>query len=191
METKIATPDGTYGTLYAHLFENPDTGLARGLFWSFSLPCAPVSWAGDEFDCSVSCEWLQWPITDWTRLDGMTLATSVDPGAAECSVYLADHHDVRLASLAVRRIAGTLRFAVELTGSFDLHGFDELDATDLPLAWRGEVEFTEVLVARSLLPKPADADEARAMLAPFLDVSGLAEPRLGPASYEFCVRDES
>lgn len=72
MNFLISSARDRRGELYGHLFENVSTDVPRGLFWNFSLPCAPIAWEGEEWECSVLCEWLQWPVRDWTSLDGAT-----------------------------------------------------------------------------------------------------------------------
>lgn len=177
MTLTISSAEGGRGELDAHLFENASIGLARGLFWNISLPCAPVPWEGEEWQCSVLCEWLQWPIGDWTSLDGATLRTSSDPTSVECSVYFTAHHPVRLESLSLRRVAHTARFKIELSGSFDLQGYGELDARNIPLVLRGEVDFYGVVVVPgSLFPKPADPTDVIRFVEPFLSLYNLGKP---------------
>ena len=166
------------GHLYAHLFENRAANVPRGLYWNLSLPCAPIRWDGADWDCLVQCEWLAWRLADWASLDGATLRTVASPDLVECSVYVSEHHPVRLSSLALTRVPGRPRFVVELSGAFDLVGYDALDAEDIPLHLVAEVDFDGVIVVPdNLVPKPAsDADAARAV-APFLGIDSLAAPQ--------------
>ena len=105
------------------------------------------------------------------------MGTSSDPTSVECSVYFTAHHPVRLDSLSVRRVAHATRFAIELSGSFDLQGYGELDAQNIPLVLRVEVDFDGVFVVPgNLFPKPADPTDVIRLVEPFLSVSNLGEP---------------
>ena len=160
--------------------------VQRGLFWSLSLPCSPIEWDGEEWDCSVHCDWLQWPIQDWTQLDNAMLFTCVHPATVECSLYIDSHHPVRLESLALKRVSHLARFEVELTGSFDLKGYNELDADDIPLALHGVLDFEGVVVVpNNLWPKPTDPDQAVRALAPFLNQSNVSAPEWDRFRYVF------
>lgn len=177
MTLLISSTQDRPGRLDAHLFENAAASVERSLFWSLSLPCAPVSWEGEEWQCSVSCEWLQWPVRDWTSLDGATLRTTSSPTSVECSVYFTSHHPARLDSLTVKRLAKTARFEIELSGSFDLRGYEELDAKNIPLVLRSEVDFCGVVVVPgNLFPKPSEPKEVIRLVEPFLSLSNLGEP---------------
>jgi len=69
------------------------------------------------------------------------------------------------------------RFEIELSGSFDLQGYGELDAQNIPLALRGEAEFDGlVVVPGNLFPKPASPSDVVKLLEPYLTTSNLGEP---------------
>lgn len=177
MTLSISSAQDRPGELYAHLFENASIGIPRSLFWNLSLPCAPISWDGEEWECFVLCEWLQWPAQDWTSLDGATLRTSSDPASVECTIYFTAHHRVRLESLSIRRVPNLARFEIALSGAFDLQGYGELDAQSIPLTLRGEVAFDGVVVVPgNFSPKPSEPRDVIRLVEPFLSVSNLAEP---------------
>jgi hypothetical protein len=165
------------GALSAHLFENPSAGVRRGLFWSVTLPCLPVRWDEEDWDCSLTCDWLQWPVRNWIELDGASLATALEASNAECSVYLAEHHPVKLTSLTIRRIEDTHCFVVTVQGTLDVEGFDELDGESIPVNLESEVDFEYVtVVPANLTPKPANAIEALVALEPFIDTAEFQPP---------------
>lgn len=177
MTLLISSAQGRRGELYGHLFENPSTGVPRSLFWNLSLPCSPITWEEEEWECAIQCEWLQWRVRNWTGLDGATLRTSSDPASVECSVYFSTHHPARLDSLSLKRVAHSARFEVALSGAFDLLGYGELDAQDIPLTLRGEVDFGGIIVVPdNFFPKPSDAADVNRLVEPFLSLSNLAEP---------------
>ena len=177
MTLSISSARDRRGDLQGYLFENESTGIPRSLFWNLSLPCASVSWEGEDWECAVLCEWLQWPVRDWEGLDGATLNSSTEPSSVECSVYFTAHHPVRIDSLSVRRVPHATRFEIELSGSFDLKGYGELDAQNIPLVLRGEVDFEGVVVVPdNLLPKPESPSDVVRMVEPFLATDNLGEP---------------
>lgn len=177
MTLLISSERDRRGELYGHLFENVSTGVPRGLFWNFSLPCAPIAWEGEEWECSVLCEWLQWPVRDWTSLDGATLRTSSAHASVECSIYFTEHHPVRLEALSVSRIADSARFNIALSGAFDLKGYGELDAQNIPLFLHGEVDFDGVVVVPgNLFPRPCNPADVIRLVEPLLSVCNLGEP---------------
>jgi hypothetical protein len=46
------------GDIYCHVFENKHTGLARNLFWSITITFEPIQYGDNEFQCSMTCEWI-------------------------------------------------------------------------------------------------------------------------------------
>jgi hypothetical protein len=178
MPLHLLNAPGAVGSLYVHLFENPKTGTKRGLYWSVTLPCAPVRWDDEDWDCAVTCEWLQWPIKRWMQLDGLGLRDTISRDDVECSVYLAEHHPVEVTSLALSRIQGTTRFRVTLQGSLDINGFDELDGSGIPVHIQAEVDFEGIVVVPgNLTSKPNDTNQVLALLSPFIDTDDLDEPQ--------------
>ena len=167
----------TGGDVWAHVFENRSIGLPRNLYWALHIKCEPIHWEAQSWDCSVSCEWLTWPIQRWVDLDGKTLEQLTYPSLLECSFYFADHHPVRLSELSLRRIATSSRFSATLQGEFGLHGFGDLDDSNIAITLSCELDFSGVIVVPSNLePKPADAPQARLAVQPFLDTDELQQP---------------
>jgi hypothetical protein len=48
----------TGGEIDCHVFENERTGLVRNLFWSITIGFQPLRYGEDEFECSMTCEWI-------------------------------------------------------------------------------------------------------------------------------------
>lgn len=186
MALHLAPHPDDRGTLHAHLFENTARGIARGLFWMVTLPCAPVIVDREEWEASLSCEWLRWPVRDWTGLDGMSLDVALDAETVECAVYLGEHHEARLASLTLTRVSGTPRFRVRAVGTVDLEGFDEIGGPALPFSIDAEVDVGGLnVVPENLFPKPATPAEAAAVLAPFISLDHLGPPEWDRFRYVF------
>ena len=178
MTLLISNENGLRGVIHGHLFEDASAGLPRRLFWNLSLPCHPITWQGESWDCFVQCDWLHWPLRVWTGLDGATLSTVGDPAMIECSVYLAAHHPVQIASLCLKRMGPAARFAVDITGAFDLQGFGDLDAKDILFAVRGEIDFEGIVVVpEHLTPSPLAPREVIQALEPHLDSAQLGPPK--------------
>lgn len=177
----LSTEDliATDGIITGHVFENPAAGVPRALYWSIRLDYEPLVLDGTDWECNAGCEFLRWPLDYWKKLDGATLDDTIGPVPAEGSIYLIGaHHELQLQSLALHRIEDTTRFEVRLEAKFDLRGYGELDGTDIPLSLACVAEFKHVVVVRdNLFPKPSDAEEAAAVVAPFLDIEGLTTPR--------------
>lgn len=174
------------GVLYGHLFENAVVGLPRNLYWNLSLPCSPVAWGGDEWVCSFQCEWLRWRVSDWTDLDGAALSNLEELDSVQCSLYLSSHHPIRLESLSLQRLPDSTKFVVQLSGAFDLHGYDELDGQNIPLKLHGEVNFEGIVVVpENFSPKPSQAEEIARLVDPFISRSNLDEPKWDRFRYVF------
>jgi hypothetical protein len=139
---------------------------------------------GEEFKVSVTCDWLGWPVRDWRRLDGMTRSTAVNPGLAECTLYLADHHAVRLRTLELRSVGVGARFRLSMAGSFDIYGFDDLDGTNLAFSIDSDVEFEGlVVVPENFIPQPQNEAEVLNALRSRVDLKGFCAPRLDNFRY--------
>ncbi len=163
----------TSARLYGHVFENSRVGLARGLFWTLSIDCQPIRHGDETLHCSVSCDWLTWPLRRWPSLDGQSLGTTNDQGKVEASIYLNDHFWLRVQSLTINRIPASARFTVDIAGDFDLDGWGDLDGKGIAIAASCEAEF-EGLVAlgANFEPPISGASALNAATAPFIDLAG-------------------
>ena len=159
------------GDIYAHLFGNELTGVPRGLYWSVTVPCVPIEWCEQQHECSITCEWLEWPIRSWKQLHGMSLSTVRNPALVECSLYFAEHHPIRLEKLELRRSGGGTRFRISLAGAFDLDGFDKHDGMNMRFSIESDIEFEGLIVVPdNLFPKPQGESEILQALQPFVEL---------------------
>ena len=46
------------GEIYCHLFENPQAGVPRNVYWSIRIDFHPIHYEGQDWRCSMTCEWL-------------------------------------------------------------------------------------------------------------------------------------
>jgi hypothetical protein len=162
----------TSARLFGHVFENSRTGLARGLFWNLSIDCQPIRHGDETLHCSISCDWLTWPMRRWPSLDGRSLDTTNASAEVEASVYLNDHFWLRVQSLAIHRIPATARFVVTIAGGFDLDGWGDLDGDNIPISARCEAEFEGLVALGANFEPPISGTAAlNAAIAPFIDLA--------------------
>lgn len=164
------------GECYAHVFENPRTGLKRGLFWQFILECAPIVWGEEEWETSLLCDWVTLPTRNWPALGRVSLSELPHRNLLEASFYLSAHHDVKLSRLEIAHEREDL-LRVHIGGTFDLQGLDDLDGVAIPFDVSGTVRFIGLIVIPdNLFPKPSDAAGAAAVAKEFLDLENFTEP---------------
>jgi hypothetical protein len=178
------------GECYAYVFENPRMGVARGLFWNFILECAPVAWDGEEWDTSLLCDWVTMPNRNWNDPAEVSLREIPKRDLLEASFHLSEHHSVKLSRLEIaHREKG--HFRVRVGGTFDLTGYGELDAADIPFDLEGQVHFKGLIVMRNnLFPKPSTSADAIAVASAFLNLDGLSAPEFDGDRFLFePVRD--
>ena len=112
------------GEIYCHLFENPRTGLPRNVYWSVTIDFHPMEYDGTRFKrCSMTCEWLTWPLRDWRQLEGRSLDLKHGDGGSELSFYLWEHHPgistrLRIGARDGARFAVEMDMVVDFTGDF-------------------------------------------------------------------------
>jgi hypothetical protein len=134
---------------------------------------------GVELPVSVTCDWLGWPVRDWRCLDGMSLFNAVKTELAECSLYLAGHHAVRLQTLELCGVGVGTRFPLSMAGSFDIDGFDDLGGTNLEFSIDIDVQCLGlVVVPENLIPQPRNEADLLAALRPDVDLGAFGAPRL-------------
>ena len=83
------------GEIYAYIYENPLVGLPRNLFWSVTLRFEPIVHEGEQWECSMTCEWIPWPVGDWRGLDNARLKVESNDQLIESSFYLVAHDNGR------------------------------------------------------------------------------------------------
>ena len=79
------------GEIYCHLFENPQAGVARNVYWSIRIDFHPIHYEGQDWRCSMTCEWLTWPLRDWRELSGRSLNLNYGDRGSEASFYMCEH----------------------------------------------------------------------------------------------------
>lgn len=164
------------GECYAYIFENPNMGLKRGLFWNFFLECAPVILDGEEWEASILCDWVQFPMRNWREAKAVGLDTLPNREMLEASFYLLAHNPVDLSRLEIAHDRGHY-FRVRMAGSFAVNGFEELEGIAVPLDVTGSVQFKGLIVMPdNLFPKPTDAVSASNVASEFIELEDFGEP---------------
>jgi hypothetical protein len=167
------------GKIYCHVFENPRVDLARNLFWSITIEFESIQYGEDEFDCSMTCEWIVWPIRDWRQLDGIRLDADYGENGVESSFYLVGHDVGTHTKLTLTRRESNL-FRVEMGMVVDFKGYYEGDENPaMTVHAEVDVPFIGLLIIPdNLTPKPVSKEEFQAVAAEFVDLSafGNLEP---------------
>lgn len=173
------------GSAYTHVFENRQTGLARGLYWSVTIDCEPIVIDNESWDTSLTCEWLTWPIRTWRELDGMTLDRALQPALVEASLYLAAHQVGQCTKLAFKhRSQATFDSTIDMIVDVDLPNGGT--APSMLLSVSAPVVFDGVYVVPDNLSPPAESPAlAIAALEEFLDSSDFLPPRWDRFKYVF------
>ena len=172
--TALPAPKG--GEIHGHLFENPKVGVSRNVYWAIRVELGPLSFEGEDWDCSVEMEWLIFPIRSWTELDGITLSSLSAPDFAEASAYVVGQHcPASIDHLSLKRIGNSQQFRVEIKGSVSV------DEPGIPSRLTLDVDtvlpFTGVIVIpENLTPKPSDKTDVTAAVSCFLSPTSLGEP---------------
>lgn len=161
------------GEIHAHLFENRETEVPRGLYWNLHLHCEPVMSGGEAWDCAFAVEWMALDAHRFDALAGTTLAGMRDADAIEASLYIGEHHDVALERLAFDAIDAA-HVRVRAAGTVRIDGFDDLDVDACRFELDCEARFEGVFVVPgNLFPKPVSLKDARDVLSPYFDVATL------------------
>jgi hypothetical protein len=166
----------TVGEIYAHVFENPRTGIRRNLFWNISAEFEPVQLDNEEWDCSFAVDWLTWPVRTWSELNGMTLEKVVAPEMIEPSLYLlAEHNDAALHSLRLTRLSGST-FEAAIVASAEIN--TERGKYSVPVSFACALRFAGIVVVReNLEAKPSTPAQAGEAVGQFIQLDGLQPPR--------------
>lgn len=91
------------GEVYCHIFENENTGLQRGLFWSVTLDVNPPTKHMQGDSSSISCEWMRWSVRNWQDLCVNREAFDWNDSEKEASLYWLGYHAAKNATVSVRR----------------------------------------------------------------------------------------
>ena len=112
------------GEIYCTVFENPNVGLERSLFWTLCLEFEPI---GKEDETSMTCEWIPWKVRRWQDLDGATLTTEYGEHGIEGSFYVCGHDPMETVTLAVHHVRENF-FELKMEMTVDYNGSEFSDS---------------------------------------------------------------
>ena len=160
------------GEIYCHIFENLQTGIARSLFWSITVDFEALKYGEQEFDCSMTCEWIPWSIRKWRELDGKQLETDYGEEGIESSFYMGRHDIGTRTKIALRHLRGSL-FTVKMDMLVDFQGYYGADQNPaMPVKAEVVVPFIGLLlIPGNLTPRPIEVGELRNVASEFVDLS--------------------
>jgi len=155
------------GQIYCHIFENR---LARSLSWSITVEFEPLRYGDEGFSCSMTCEWIRWPVRNWRELDGRRLEGE---DGIESTFYMTEHNTGRRTELVLRRRRANI-FMVKMNMLVDFHGhFGDDGNPAMAVHAEVDVPFVGLLVIRD---KPATPAELQEIASEFVDLSAYEAP---------------
>jgi hypothetical protein len=165
------------GQMYSHIFENQYTGIAREHFWSITVDFAPIKYANESWDCSMTSEWIRFGVRNWRDLNNSRLTVPPDDGLVESSFYMTEHDLASSTDLSLAYLAEN-RFRIRLEMTIDFHGYIGGDANpEMRVAAETEIEYTGlVVIPENLFPKPLTPQLVKNVASEFVDLSAYHEP---------------
>ena len=132
-----------------------------------------MRYGDEEFSCSMTCEWIRWPVRTWRELDGRRLAADFGEDGIESTFYMTEHDTGRRTELVLRRRRENI-FTVKMDMLVDFHGHYGGDGNPA-MAVHAEVDvpFIGLLIIRD---KPATPAELQEIAAEFVDLSAYEAP---------------
>ncbi len=157
------------GRVFAYLFENSLTGVKRGVYWGATLEFATLEYADEDFDCSMTCEWIPWEIRSWRDLDGRRLSANYGDQGIEASFYMSAHDCAHSVELSLTRKEGS-DFHVDLSMDVEFSGWTGEDKNPhMQVAGALTVPFEGVWLRPDSFAKPdAEPVDALAIASDFL-----------------------
>lgn len=160
------------GSMDSHIFENASAGIDRDHFWSLTIDFAPIEYEGNEWDCSLTIEWMRLPIRDWRSLNDSHVAKAFEDELVEASFYLTRHDWATVKELSLKHVADN-RFRASLTAVVDFQGYtgDDVDP-EMKISAEADIEYTElIIVPDNLSSKPKTSQEVSKVAAQFVDTT--------------------
>jgi len=154
-------PNGS-GEISAFLFENPNVGLVRNLYWVVEIGLHEIDYLDESWESSLTFNWLTMTTGD-TRFEASNTCSD-----ASCSWYLNHHIPAKSWTLSWPRRETYNSIEVEFSARFDFPGFNDDPCPDIEIAGTVNLACSSISVLReNFFPKPEVEDDARDMIAPF------------------------
>jgi hypothetical protein len=173
--SKSLVPSG--GQIYCHIFENRRTGLKRNLFWSLTVDFKPIRYGDETFTCSMTSEWIAWPVRDWRDVDGKEIDVEFGEDGIESSFYMTKHDIATHTTLSLQHRRRNV-FTVTADMTVDFHGYYGGDKNPaMPVHAEVDVPFIGLLVVpANLSPKPTTPTKLWKVASEFVDLAAYKEP---------------
>jgi len=166
------------GEIYCHLFENPQAGVPRNAYWSIRIDFHPIHYEGQDWRCSMTCEWLTWPLRDWRELSGRSLNLNYGDRGSEASFYMCEHDLGKSTRLNIGPRAGS-SFDVAMEMVVDFAGYTGTDENPaMVVRGRATVPYYTgvIVVPDNLSSRPNTPTEVSSAVAAYLDTMLLKAP---------------
>jgi len=172
------------GCIRAAIFEDPDAGLERDMYWGIDVEFAPMRYRGERIKPLLSCEWMILDIMDWKLLEDAELSGEYED--IEASFFVWEHDLARNSRLEfLEREAAT--FTVRYHVVVEFSGSDEEDA-DPELAVDGELAlpYLGFYIDRNILDAvPGNESQAKELASHYADLTCYREPRIDNGVFHF------
>lgn len=160
------------GSYYAHVFENPFSGVPKALYWSFTVDFDRIPYLGETWDSSLTIEWITVGIREFAGTH--PISPSLCPGA-EASLYLAEHHPIERWAGRISWEASQPQCVFDYDVRLDFPGLDGDPVPGLQLTGQVALQFDGfIIVPGNLTPKPASVDEASTLLRQYFQTPCVA-----------------
>jgi hypothetical protein len=156
------------GDLFAHLHENSMTGFPRALYWSATVRFAPFRVAEELVEASATIEWLNF--NDRVMTGQHKVATPNTHPGGEASLYTFMHQatDDWHCALDFATLDHPVPYHFAMT--VDAYAFE--GKPRLALKGATALDFGGIILVKDNLPeKPQTVAAARALIAPYFDLT--------------------
>ncbi len=169
--------DESTSSLCAWIFENPNVGLRRSLFWWVEVQGRPAMHEGRSLTPRVEFEWFRFPVKDWRDLAGQEHESSPDDTSGPASLCLDEHEPAEDHSLTIgRRDGASFEIGWELI-VYSREWFSRGDGCNIHVRVRAKLPFRGVFVD-VCEPNEQSLRQAESIAARFVDVAQLEPARL-------------
>jgi hypothetical protein len=160
------------GSYYAHIFENPSSGVPRSLYWSFTVDFGGLPYLRETWASSLTIEWITLGVRDFSGTHRISLSSFP---IAEASLYLAEHHPIERWEGLISWNTLLPQCVFDYDVRLDFPGLDGDPVPGLHLTGSAPLQFDGfIIVPSNLSPKPASVDEAAALLRQYFDTPCVA-----------------
>ncbi len=149
--------------VWAHLFENKNVGVPRGLYWCLQIDLGQIDYSNETWGASIAFEWLELSVEDSPQVFSSNSRSEI-----ECSFYMFEHTPAESWKLIVYPQSENGDYFVEFDAVIDFPGVDNDPCKNLKIGGKGFLKLGEIIVIPdNLFPKPDSPESAKNMIAPY------------------------